>query len=138
VENRRPILSDPVAAEIVIASLARTRQRGQIKLLAFVVMPDHYHALFALAPGIDLSELMRRIGSFTANEIRTKLGIKHAVWQPHGFHDRACRNDAEVLALAEYAEHNPVRKELAANAADWSFASAHPDRRFLLDWDWWA
>jgi REP-associated tyrosine transposase len=137
-ENRRPILSDPIAAEIVIASLAHTRQLGQIKLLAFVVMPDHYHALFAFAPDVDLSDLMRRIGSFTASEIRTKLGLKLAIWQPHGFYDRACRTDSEVLALAQYAEHSPVRKELAANAEDWPFSSAHPERRSLLDWDWWA
>ncbi len=34
-----------------------TLRRGNIKLLAFVVMPDHYHAIFALAPGEDLGSL---------------------------------------------------------------------------------
>ena len=75
VEERLPILSNPAAAEIVIGCLAHVRQEGNIKLLAFVVMPDHYHAIFALAPGVDLSQLMRRIGSFTANQIRKKLGL---------------------------------------------------------------
>jgi REP element-mobilizing transposase RayT len=138
VENRRPILTNPIAAEIVIGSLAHARQRGQITLLAFVVMPDHYHAIFALAPGLDLSQLMRGIGSFTANQIRTKLEIQHVIWQTHGFYDRACRDDSEVLALAEYSEHNPVRKALVAKADDWPFSSAHIERRPLLEWDWWA
>jgi hypothetical protein len=63
VEARRPILAVPAAAEVVIESLAHVRRRGPMKLLAFVVMPDHYHAVFALLPGHDLSDLMRRIGS---------------------------------------------------------------------------
>jgi REP element-mobilizing transposase RayT len=67
VEARRPILANPDADEILINCLAHVRQEGKIKLLAFVVMPDHYHAIFALAPGADLSQLMRRVGSFTAN-----------------------------------------------------------------------
>jgi putative transposase len=138
VENRRPILSNPVAAEIVINCLAHVRKGGQIKLLAFVVMPDHYHAFFALAPGVNLSKLMRRIGSFTANEIRKKLGLKEVVWQHDGFYDRACRDNSEVLNLTEYTEHNPIRQGLAAQPEDWLLSSAHPDRRALLDWDWWA
>jgi REP element-mobilizing transposase RayT len=66
VEARRPILAVPSAAEIVIDSLAHARRQGQIKLLAFVIMPDHYHAVFSLLPGQDLSDLMRRVGSYTA------------------------------------------------------------------------
>ncbi len=132
------MLSDPVAAEVVIECLAHLRKAGNIKLLAFVVMPDHYHAIFALAPGEDLAQLMRRIGSFTANQIRKKLGVKHSVWQRDGFYDRACRNDSEVLNLAEYIEHNPIRKGFVEKSEDWLFSSAHPDRRALLDWNWWA
>jgi REP element-mobilizing transposase RayT len=78
-EARRPILAVPSAAEIVIQSLAHGRRRGQIKLLAFVVMPDHYHAVFSLLPGHDLSDLMRRIGSYTANGIRRTLDLDHPI-----------------------------------------------------------
>ena len=67
---------------------------------------------------------MRRIGSFTANQIRKKLGVEHPVWQRDGFYDRACRNDSEVLNLAEYIEHNPIRKGFVEKSADWLFSSA--------------
>jgi putative transposase len=138
VDERRPILLNPVAAEIVIRCLAHVRQEGNIKLLAFVVMPDHYHAIFALAPGVDLSQLMRRIGSYTANQIQKKLAVEHTVWQRDGFYDRACRDDSEVQNLAEYTEHSPIRRGLVEKSEDWFFSSAHADRRALLDWNWWA
>jgi REP element-mobilizing transposase RayT len=137
IEGRRPILEDPRAATIVVRSLAHVRGQNAIKLLAFVIMPDHYHALLALLPGEDLSRLMRRIGSFSANQIRAALNLRAGVWQREGFYDRACRDDAEVLALAEYIHHNPVRKGLVLRAEDWPYSSAHPSQRYLLDWDEW-
>jgi putative transposase len=138
VDGRRPILGAPTAAEIIIDSLVHVRNEGQIKLLAFVVMPDHYHAIFTLLPGEDLSSIMRRIGSFTANQIRKALGLRQGIWQDDGFHDHACRDDQDVLGLVEYLHHNPVRKGLVSEAAEWPFSSAHPSRRAVLDWDWWA
>ena len=50
IEDRRPILAVPAAAEIVIQSLADVRAKGEIKLLAFVIMPDHYHAVLSILP----------------------------------------------------------------------------------------
>jgi REP element-mobilizing transposase RayT len=137
-EARRPILAVPAAAEIAIESLAHTRQQGRIKLLAFVVMPDHYHAVFSLLPGHDLSDLMRRIGSYTANRIRRTLDLDHPVWQPDGFFDRACRHDKEVYDAVEYVHDNPVRKGLIAVPEEWPFSSAHPSHRAMLDRDWWV
>jgi putative transposase len=138
VEARRPILAVSSAAELVIQSLAHVRRQGQIKLLAFVVMPDHYHAVFALLPGTELSGLMRRIGSYTGREIRRMLDLDQLVWQDDGFYDRACRNDQEVLDAVEYVHDNPVRKGLIAVPEEWPFSSAYPSRRAMLDWDWWV
>lgn len=156
VDDRRPILAVPEAAEIVIESLGHVRTQGDIKLLAFVVMPDHYHAVITLLPGKgrgdengnvngqdrdhdrDLSNLMRRIGSYTANRIRDTLDIRHAIWQADGFYDRAGRTGHDVLEAVEYVQHNPVRKGLVATAEEWLFSSAHPSRREMLDWNWWV
>jgi REP element-mobilizing transposase RayT len=138
VEDRRPILAVPSAAEIVIQSLAHARRQGQIKLLAFVIMPDHYHAVFSLLPGASLSDFMRRIGSYTGRQIRRALNLSHLVWQGDGFYNHACRSDREVLEAVEYVHDNPVRKGLIALPEQWPFSSAHPDRRGMLDWDWWV
>ena len=137
VEDRRPVLASPIAAEIIIETLAHVRRQGQIKLLAFVIMPDHYHAVFSLLPGEELSRLMRRIGSYTANRIRQALKIHRVIWQGDGFYDRACRDDAEVYDAVGYIHHNPVRKGLVGFPEEWPFSSAHPTRREMLDWEWW-
>ena len=122
--GHRNILAEPIAAETVIRSLEYVRRAGHIKLLAFVIMPDHYHTVFTLLEGEDLSGIMRRVGSFTANRIRRILQLDHAVWQGEGFYDRACRNDAEVYEIVEYIHHNPVRRGLATSPEEWVFSSA--------------
>ena len=64
VEGRRPLLAKPDSAEAIIDSLVFARAKGRIKLLAFVVMPDHYHVLLTLMPGEELSRFMQSIGFF--------------------------------------------------------------------------
>jgi REP element-mobilizing transposase RayT len=128
-----PILAVSSAAEVVIESLGHVRRLGQINLLAFVVMPDHYHAVFSLLPGHDLSDLMRRVGSYTADHIRRTLDLDQPIWQANGFFDRACRNHKEVYDAVEYVHDNPVRKGLIAVPEEWPFSSAHPSRRGMLD-----
>ena len=137
-EGRRPILTAPSAAETLIASFDHLRRAERVRLLAFVVMPDHYHVVLCLLPGEELSELMKSLGSYTGRRIRRDLGLRHAVWQDGGFYDHACRADREVLDIVEYVQHNPVRRGLVASAEDWPFSSAHPSRRGILDWDWWS
>ena len=97
-------------------SLAHVCRQGQIKLLAFVVMPDHYHAVFSLRPGQNLSDLMRRIGSYTAG-----YSASAARWTSATRSGKTtasmiapCRNDEEVLDAVEYVHDNPVRKGLIA------------------------
>jgi REP element-mobilizing transposase RayT len=135
ISDRRALLASPAAAEAVIDCLAFVRRQGRIKLLAFVIMPDHYHALFVLLPGAELSDVMKSIGSFSSRQIRTHFRLEGTIWQEDGFHDRRCRSEAEAREYAEYLHHNPVRKGLVAVAEDWPFSSAHPRRRALLDWD---
>src|SRR5262249_28108812 len=136
-EARRPLLAEPETAEIVIQSWAFVREHGDVKLLAFVVMPDHYHVVFTLVREQSLANLMRRVGSFTANQIRQALDVTNPIWHDGGFYAGACRDDAEALEIAEYIHHNPVRRGLVGRAEDWPYSSAHPSRRKLTDWEWW-
>ena len=119
VEGRRPLLANPDSAEAIIDSLVFARAKGRIKLLAFVVMPDHYHVLLTLMPGEELSMFMLSMGSFTANRIRDLLGYRGVVWQRDGYYEHRCRNESEVLDYAAYIHHNPVRKGLVDREEDW-------------------
>ena len=136
VEFRRAVLATDVAANILIRSWDFLRSNQRIKVLAFCIMPDHYHLMLCLMPGNNLSKVMEDCGKFTARELNRALGTTGRFWQ-NGFYDHRCRNEHETHQLCLYIEHNPVRKRLVEAAELWPYSSAFLENRYLLDRHWW-
>ncbi|MEM8866131.1 MAG: transposase [Planctomycetota bacterium] len=135
VDRRRPLLVSDAAFQVLADSWQFLREAGRIKLFAFCVMPDHFHVMIGLMPGPELSKVVQDNCKFTARELNRLHGLYGSFWQ-HGFHDRRCRSHQEVVDLATYIEHNPVRAGLVESATDWCHSSAFPGHRKTLDADW--
>lgn len=95
--------------------------RGRI--LAWVVMPNHVHALVRIQTGWPLQFLVKSWKSYSARAINSRLGRRGAFWQPDYF-DRYIRDDAHLRREIAYIEANPVQARLAASAAAWPWSSA--------------
>ncbi|MGE0609109.1 MAG: transposase [Pirellulales bacterium] len=134
-EDRRPILAAPRPAEIILGSYQHLRETGQIKLLGYCIMPDHYHALFVLLPGKSLSNLVKSVGTFTGLRLNRLFGMSGQFWE-EGFHDHKCRDEDDVIDRLTYIERNPVTAGLAIHPEEWLYSSAHPSRAATLDRDW--
>jgi len=89
-------------------------------LLAWVLMPDHWHGLVRLGSTDRLSKCMLRIKSAVARAVNRSEGRSGRVWQD-GFHDRAVRDPARLFEVARYVVLNPVRAGLVSNASDYPF-----------------
>ena len=75
---------------------------------AWVVMPNHVHALFSLIGNVDLSSLLHSWKSFTANEINRHTGKTGTFWQKD-YLDRLIRNSKHFWACARYIRKNPAK-----------------------------
>jgi REP-associated tyrosine transposase len=137
VESRLPVLADPKCAKVLLNSWNYLRSANRMRLLAFCIMPEHFHFVFRLLPNTMLSKLMEDTSKFTAREINKSLNRKGRFWQ-NGFHDHRCRNENELHDLCLYVEHNPVRKGLVTSAEQWPYSSASSANKVLLDRDWWS
>jgi putative transposase len=135
--RREPILADSAAAQIILSSLTYLRESDAIRLLAFCIMPDHYHALLFLVGRRSLSDVMSSLGKYTARRLNALFRRQGQFWE-EGFFDHRCRDDDDIEDRMTYIEHNPVRAGLVARSEDWSFSSAHPSQRDILDRDWYA
>jgi REP element-mobilizing transposase RayT len=92
------------------------------KLHAFVVMPNHVHALFT--PRAPLSPITRTIKGFTARRANRILGRSGSrFWQDESF-DHWIRNEASFRRVIAYIESNPVKAGLVRQASDWPWSSA--------------
>jgi REP element-mobilizing transposase RayT len=134
---REPALAQNAPAELILSSLDHLRKTGLIRLLAFCIMPDHYHVLMFLTSNTPLSDLIRSVGKYTARRLNQMFNRSGQFWE-EGFYDHRCRSEEEIEDRMCYIEHNAVRAELVEKAEDWPYSSAHPSQARLLDRDWYA
>jgi putative transposase len=92
-------------------------------LLAWVLMPDHWHGLIQVGHGDTLSRCVARTKAAATRDLGK--GASHPVlrWQP-GFHDRAMRREEDLRALARYVVLNPVRAGLVRSVWEYSYWDA--------------
>ncbi|MHB0818006.1 REP-associated tyrosine transposase [Stutzerimonas stutzeri] len=120
--TREPVFTDFTSARLLIDELRLVQQNGWASSLAWVVMPDHLHWLVQLNDRM-LADVMKRVKSNSSRRINRCLGRTGALWQD-GFHDRAVRQDEDVVAMARYIVANPVRAGLVRRVGDYPFWDA--------------
>jgi REP element-mobilizing transposase RayT len=136
-EGRQPLLAQRESVPVILSSFKHLRGVGQMRVLAFCIMPDHYHVLMFLVGQQSLSEVMASIGKFTARRLNELNRRRGRFWE-EGYHDHRCRDDGDIEYRMMYIEHNPVRAGLVTRADDWPFSSANPMQASLLDREWYA
>jgi REP element-mobilizing transposase RayT len=138
------LLADDASAQIVRDALLHFAGE-RYWLLAYVVMPSHFHWLFRPTPEYcDLvakeadertprERIMHSIKCYTANQCNRLLGRTGEFWQDESY-DHCVRTDDELLRIIEYIENNPVKARLVGQREEWKFSSAKD--RLVLKTPW--
>jgi putative transposase len=159
--NRVPVFKNDQACEILVNTLREVRDRFPYKLVGYVIMPDHAHAIVNNLSGT-ISDWLRRVRGNSARYIldwlrkdRYLLSLKklalnppqkrqhtHAVWQKDPcvidlWSHRFIRQKLNYLHL------NPVRAGLCEHPADWKWSSyraylPHKSVEVPIEIDWQA
>jgi putative transposase len=116
------VLREPKNAEIVENALVHF-DGERYRLLAWVVMPNHVHAMVEQVEGYRLSDIVHSWKSYTAKAINGVRKRSGSLWAPDYF-DRFVRDERHYAAALHYIEGNPVKAGLAARAQEWPFSSA--------------
>ena len=93
------------------------------RLLAWVIMPNHVHALVETMPGFPLDGVIQSWKSFTAKQVNKILDRSGQFWMPDYF-DRYIRNEKHLATVVDYIEQNPVKAGLVDSASEWRWSSA--------------
>ena len=120
-------MQDPRIADCVMETLIESEQAWKLcRLSAWVVMPNHVHAL--LRPVEKLSKVLLVIKSASArraNRLLERSGQRF--WQDESF-DRWIRDQHERNQIIRYIEWNPVKAALVAEPENWPWSSASRPR----------
>jgi putative transposase len=142
-ERRQSLLVDHIAA--LREAVATTRRSYAFTIDAFVVLPDHLHAVWTLPPGDhDFSMRWRLIKSRFARalpkrERRSTVRLarnERGIWQRR-FWEHLIRDQADYTRHIEYCYINPLKHGLVTRVRDWPHSSFHRDVRaglFPVEW----
>ncbi len=115
-------MADPDLASALIDLWAEARDRGDIALHGYVIMPDHYHVLVTLTRVTSISNVVRRAHSALARLVRSRTAVHGRVWQRR-FYDHAVRDEEDWRTRLNYLHGNPVRAGLVESAAEYPWSS---------------
>jgi len=122
--NGPSFLRRPDIAGLVATTLLDGEHRfGRYRLHAFVVMPNHVHAL--VTPHVVATQWLGPLKGFSAHLANQILGhVGQPFWQDESY-DHLVGSDSEFGRIHAYIEQNPVIAGLAATAAEFEWSSAH-------------
>jgi len=114
-------------------AVARTRRHHNFTIDAWVVLPNHLHAVWTLPDGDhDFSTrwaTIKRLFSWglPAGEARSASRAakrERGLWQRR-FWEHTIRDEQDFRAHVDYVHFNPVKHGLVARPADWPYSTLH-------------
>jgi len=138
-KDRLPVFRTAVLKDLVCGALDEARRSAKFLLFAYVVMPDHLHAITGstLKPSKVLQYIngitgRRVIGYLKDNGYGTSLaklrhqdrGRKHvySLWDHHA-NAKALTHEDVFIQKVNYLHRNPVRAGLVEHAEDYRWSS---------------
>ena len=147
--RRLPLLSRDRTRSWLLDAFETTRQRRNLAVWAYVIMPEHVHVIvYPRDPVYEVRHI--RTGFKTPVQRKGLASLrKHALhfldrwkdvqpngqvhyrfWQRGGGYDRNMNDPRTLLYMIEYLHQNPVRRGLVKRATEWPWSSA----RFYAGW----
>ncbi len=109
-------------AETLYKAIKRVQKRQPFELLAYCIMPDHWHLLLSL-PETDnsFSEKIREIKRLTTYALRKSMGIPDLIMWQNRFWEHTIRNKNDLINCFNYIHYNPVHHQLVELPEQWKW-----------------
>ena len=134
--RRQALLTDLRCRESLRIAIDKVRLEMPFKIVAWVLMPDHLHAVWQLPQNDkdfslrwslikqhvtrDCASWLPRQGLLTS---RDKRG-EGSLWQRR-FWEHLIRDETDLARHVNYIHYNPVKHGYVTNVADWPYSTFH-------------
>src|SRR5437667_5945972 len=149
-KDRLPVFRTDTIKLITCAALDEARKSGGFSIYAYVIMPDHLHALTdsALKPSKILQyingiisrrvidHLKERGHNASLRKLRRESGTrghKYSLWEHHS-NALAIFSEDILMQKVNYIHENPVRAELVDRAEDYRWSSVRDCKLCALEY----
>jgi putative transposase len=105
--EKTPLFANKDIAYSVKRQILNLSRLKQVKIYAYVIMPDHIHLLVSLGVWATPGDYLRDIKGNLSTFLRKEFDLRN-IWQK-GFYDHVMRKDEDLNSTVEYILNNPVR-----------------------------
>jgi putative transposase len=103
--------------------LAGMRAGYDVRLLAYCLMPNHFHLVLQAEATGAVSEAMQWAQTSYVSRFRVRYGSTGHIFQGR-FKSFPIQNDRHLLTVMRYVERNPVRANLVDSTLGWPWSSS--------------
>jgi putative transposase len=125
----------------MLRALELGRKKGQYDLWAYVIMPEHVHAVLWPHEGVKISDILTTVKQSVSKrallwlqehspefidklrDVQSNGRVIYRFWQRGGGYDRNLRTVHDVHEKIEYVHLNPIHRGLADRAEEWFWSS---------------
>ena len=106
--------------------LAEMCESFGMRILAYTIMPNHWHMLLNPVNDGDMQRSLQWLGTSHARRHHERKGtVGHGHLYQGRYKTFLVEEDMHLLTVLKYIEHNPVRAKLAKRAEDWRWGSTY-------------
>jgi putative transposase len=148
-ERRQPILIDGPVRIALRDAIIRVREQYPFEINAWVLLPDHLHAIWTLPPNdanfalrwrLIKTHVTRTCGHlyFNPQWLTKRRASKQSgtLWQ-HRYWEHCIRDQKDFNHHMDYLHMNPVKHKLIKHASEWPYSSFHRyAREGIYSHDW--
>lgn len=91
------------------------------ELIAWVILPNHYHFLARVASLDSVSSALKQLHGATSRQWNLEDGMTGKLW--YKFTDTCMRNEARLHLVFNYVHYNPVKHGYVTDPYDWHWSS---------------
>jgi len=122
--------------------LEEAREKFDMRILAYSIMPNHWHLVLHPKQDGDLSKFMNWL---TLTHTQRWHSVKKTTGQGHLYQGRyksfICQSDTHFLTLVRYVERNPKKANLVKKPENWKWGSVwrrengtEKQKKLLSEW----
>jgi len=121
--EHKPIMGSPKRRTEFENQLLNSIKEVADDLIAWVVLPNHYHILISVQALDDVSAALKYLHGTTSREWNIEDGLtgKRRVW--YKFADTYIKNEAQLHTAFNYIHYNPVKHGYASDPYEWHWSS---------------
>jgi putative transposase len=113
-----PVFEQAALCELFLTLVKHYSKKYEISILAYCIMPNHFHILLRQDGTHSVSTFMRLVQSRFAKQYNACYGMSGAVFEKR-FTDKTIDTDSYLYTVTTYIHLNPVKAKLSTRLDEW-------------------